>query len=78
MNTDVDGVLAAVDRLGATADAWCVLGTGGSARAVIGAAAERGARVAVRSRDAARATAFSDWAASVGRRWNQQNNPRAK
>ena len=47
-------------------DAWWVLGTGGSARAVVGAAAERGARVAIRSRDPARAAGFAKWAASVG------------
>lgn len=65
-NTDVDGILAALDMLHAPADAWYVLGTGGSARAVVGAAAERGARVAVRSRDPERAAAFGTWAASIG------------
>jgi shikimate dehydrogenase len=65
-NTDVDGILAALDALHATADAWYLLGTGGSARAVVGAAAERGARVAVRSRDDARGLAFATWAASIG------------
>lgn len=65
-NTDVDGVLAALDRLDVAADAWCVLGTGGSARAVAGAAAARGARVAIRSRDPARATGFTAWAATIG------------
>ena len=33
-NTDVDGVLAALDRLEAPSTAWYLLGTGGSARAV--------------------------------------------
>lgn len=65
-NTDVAGILAALDRLEVTARAWWLLGTGGSARAVVGAAAQRGARVAVRSRDAARGTAFAEWAASIG------------
>lgn len=65
-NTDVDGILAALDALGASGDAWQVLGTGGSARAVVGAAAERGARLSVRSRDPARGAAFEAWAASVG------------
>lgn len=65
-NTDVDGILAALDALHATADAWYVVGTGGSARAVVGAAAERGARIAVRSRDAARGVAFAAWAESIG------------
>ena len=65
-NTDVDGVLAALDGLGAAADAWLVIGTGGSARAVAGAAAERGARLAVRSRDAERAGTFAAWAERIG------------
>ena len=65
-NTDVDGILAALDTLPAQAAAWHVVGTGGSARAVIGAAAERGVRIAVRSRDPARAAAFGEWAASIG------------
>ena len=65
-NTDVDGILAALDQLDVQPDAWCVLGTGGSARSVVGAAVERGARIAVRSRDPQRGAGFADWAASVG------------
>jgi shikimate dehydrogenase len=65
-NTDLDGVLEALLRLEAPATAWLLAGTGGSARAVIGAAAERGARVAVRSRDPARAAEFAAWAATLG------------
>lgn len=66
-NTDVDGVLAVLDALGAPAGAsWLVLGTGGTARAVAGAAAERGARVAVRSRDRDRARGFTEWMATLG------------
>lgn len=65
-NSDVDGVLDALSRLAAPATTWLVVGTGGSARAVVGAAAERGARVAVRSRTPARAAEFQAWAASVG------------
>ena len=65
-NTDVDGILAALDQLAAPSDAWCVIGTGGSARGVVGAAAERGARIAVQSRDPERGRAFSSWAASIG------------
>lgn len=65
-NTDVDGMLAAVDSLREPADAWYLLGTGGSARAVAGAALERGARIAVKSRDPARAVAFAEWASSLG------------
>lgn len=65
-NTDVDGVLAAHRGVGAPDGSWLILGTGGSARAVAGAALERGVAVAVRSRDAARAEEFLNWAASIG------------
>jgi shikimate dehydrogenase len=66
-NTDVDGVLEALKSLEAlTLPTWLVIGTGGSARAVIGAAAELGARVAIRSRDAGRGAALQLWAATLG------------
>src|SRR5690349_6562616 len=65
-NSDVDGVLDALGRISAPATTWLVVGTGGSARAVVGAAAERGARVAVRSRTPQRAAEFQGWAASIG------------
>lgn len=65
-NSDVDGILAALDALGSTSRSWLVLGTGGSARAVVGAAAERGASLAIRSRSKERGGAFADWAASLG------------
>lgn len=65
-NTDVDGVLAAVDRLEMRRESWCILGTGGSARAVAGAALECGAAIAVRSRDAARGASFAQWAEALG------------
>ena len=65
-NTDVDGILALLDRLKAPEAAWCVVGTGGSARAVVQAACERGARLAVMSRSAERGAAFSVWAQSLG------------
>lgn len=65
-NTDVAGVLGALDALGARGGTWCVAGTGGSARAVALAAAERGATVLVRSRTPERARAFAAWAESVG------------
>jgi shikimate dehydrogenase len=65
-NTDVDGILAGLDMLGAGPEPWCIIGTGGSARAAVGAAVERGVRVAVKSRDAARAEGFREWAASLG------------
>ncbi len=64
-NTDVDGILAALDQLQAPGDAWLLAGTGGSARAVAAAAAARGASLAVTSRDAARATAFAAWAGTA-------------
>jgi shikimate dehydrogenase len=65
-STDVDGVLDALTEIGAPATAWLVIGTGGSARAVVGAAAERGAKIAVRSRDPGRAASFESWAAALG------------
>lgn len=65
-NTDVAGVLAALDALEPPAGPWLVAGTGGAARAVATAAAERGVGLAVRSRDAARRSAFEQWAESLG------------
>lgn len=65
-NTDVDGVLAALDQLDAGGQDWCIFGTGGSARAVVGAAVERGARVAIQSRVVERAEAFAAWATTLG------------
>ncbi|HEU4587302.1 MAG TPA: shikimate dehydrogenase [Gemmatimonadales bacterium] len=64
--TDVGGFLEALDRLDPPDAGWLIAGTGGAARAVIGAARERGAPVAVRSRDASRRMAFEAWAASCG------------
>jgi shikimate dehydrogenase len=65
-NTDVDGVLAALDQLEAPASAWLVAGTGGGARAVVAAAQIRGTRIAITSRDAGRRQRFVDWAAGQG------------
>lgn len=65
-NTDVDGVLAAWRALGAPAGGWLVLGTGGSARAVVAAAVEAGVPVALRSRSPARAGALRAWADALG------------
>src|SRR5206468_3381815 len=58
-NTDVAGVTAALDKLGAArkGERWLVVGTGGSARATAVAAADRGVKLFVRSRDTARANA---------------------
>ncbi len=66
-NTDTDGLLALLDSIGAPSGAaWCIVGTGGSARAAVGAALERGARVAIRSRDPERGRQFAEWAAGLG------------
>lgn len=65
-NSDVSGILDALALLEAPGSAWLVIGTGGSARAVAAAAAERGAALAVRSREPARAAQFGEWAASIG------------
>jgi shikimate dehydrogenase len=65
-NTDVAGVLAALDDLEAPPGAWLVLGTGGGARAAVEAARERGAAVAVSSRSADRRRRFEEWVASQG------------
>ncbi len=65
-NTDVDGVLDSLARLDAPATAWLIAGTGGGARATVAAAATRGARVAIRSRDAARRQSFEAWSRTQG------------
>lgn len=65
-NTDVDGILALVRRLAIPAVTWGVVGTGGSARAVAGAALEAGVALAVQSRSAERAAAFTAWCATLG------------
>jgi shikimate dehydrogenase len=64
-NTDVAGILEALDRLD-SAGPWLLAGTGGSARAVAAAARERGVSLLVRSRDRARAAAFAAWARELG------------
>jgi len=65
-NTDAEGLLEALDGLDPPDTGWLVAGTGGSARAVAGAARERGAGIAVLSRDPARRQAFEQWARSAG------------
>ncbi|HEY4321261.1 MAG TPA: hypothetical protein VGM77_08800 [Gemmatimonadales bacterium] len=65
-NTDVHGILGAVDQLGDVTRCWRVVGTGGSARSVVGAAFERGARVSIVSRSPDRAAEFAAWAAERG------------
>ncbi len=64
-NTDVAGILDALDQLGAE-EPWLVVGTGGAARAVAAAARERGVTLLVRSRGTDRARTFVDWARSLG------------
>jgi len=66
-NTDAEGFLEALQGLDPPSDSgWLIAGTGGSARAVVGAARERGARVAVLSRDQGRREWFEGWATSIG------------
>jgi shikimate dehydrogenase len=65
-NTDVSGLLAALDALAAPPGGWLVIGTGGGARAVVGAALERGAAVAVSSRSDQRRRDFEAWARARG------------
>lgn len=65
-NTDVPGVLAALDDLEAPPGGWLLVGTGGGARAAVGAARDRGAPVAVVSRSADRGRRFLEWAAAHG------------
>jgi len=76
-NTDVQGVTAALEKIGATnaRARWLVVGTGGSARAVAVAAADRGATLFVRSRDGARAQAFAKWASGIGANASAANGP---
>jgi shikimate dehydrogenase len=64
-NTDVTGVLQALDALGAESP-WLVRGTGGAARAVAAAALEREATLMVQSRDPTRADHFVSWAVGIG------------
>jgi shikimate dehydrogenase len=76
-NTDVAGVKAALTRIGAPGKGarWLVVGTGGSARAAATAAADVGATLFVRSRDAARAHSFAAWATGIGAAAKPTNGP---
>lgn len=65
-NTDVAGVRQALVDLEAANSVWLVVGTGGSARAVVKAASEVGAAVAVKSRSVVKAARFRDWIESCG------------
>jgi shikimate dehydrogenase len=65
-NTDVPGLLAALDDLEAPPGGWLVIGTGGGARAAVGAARERGAPVSIASRSADRRRRLEEWSCSQG------------
>ncbi len=65
-NTDVAGIGAALDTLEAPPGSWLVLGTGGTARAVAGAARARGLALAAASRSAERRDRFQAWAQGIG------------
>jgi shikimate dehydrogenase len=65
-NTDVSGLLAALEALDAPASPWLLAGTGGGARAAVVAASLRGAAIAVVSRSDGRRREFEAWAASRG------------
>jgi shikimate dehydrogenase len=60
-NTDVEGLLRALEPLDPPPGPWLIVGTGGGARAAAVAAARCGARVAISSRSAERADAFGRW-----------------
>lgn len=64
-NTDVAGILEAADTLQAP-DPWLLVGTGGAARAVAGAARARSVGLLVRSRDPTRGRDFVTWARRLG------------
>ncbi|HEY7636777.1 MAG TPA: shikimate dehydrogenase [Gemmatimonadales bacterium] len=65
-NTDVDGLLAALDRLDPPDAPWLIAGTGGGARAAVGGAIRRGASVSIASRERQRREGFERWAVSRG------------
>lgn len=64
-NTDVAGVLDALDRLNAQPP-WLLAGTGGSARAVAAAARDTATTLLVRSREPVRAREFVEFARRLG------------
>lgn len=65
-NTDPQGVLFGLDRLGARSERWLVIGTGGSAHGCVEAARIAGAAVAIHSRSEARARAMRQEVAAAG------------
>ncbi len=64
--TDSDGILAALLRHDAPDGDWCLIGTGGSARAALAAAKRAGAAIAVKSRTPGRAQLFAAAAREAG------------
>jgi shikimate dehydrogenase len=64
--TDSDGILAALAGLGGPGGDWCLIGTGGSARAALRAARRAGVRIAVWSRTAERGEQFAALAREAG------------
>lgn len=64
-NTDVRGVLDAIEALGSDGP-WLVIGTGGAARSVAIAARESEVALLVRSRDGRRGHDFAAWATGLG------------
>lgn len=65
-NTDVPGLLDALDPLEPPAGGWLIAGTGGGARAAAVAAGRRGVPIAVCSRSDERRAGFEAWARSRG------------
>jgi shikimate dehydrogenase len=65
-NTDVRGVLEALHQLEVSNSPWFIAGTGGGARAVVAAAQEIGAPVAVSSRNPERQQRFERWISDRG------------
>jgi shikimate dehydrogenase len=65
-NTDVEGLLRALDPIEPPSGPWLIVGTGGGAKAAAVAAARCGSRVAVSSRSADRAAAFERWVTDRG------------
>jgi len=65
-NTDVEGLLKALQPLDPPAGPWLIIGTGGGARAAAIAAARCGAAVGISSRSKERASAFEHWCGCRG------------
>ena len=65
-NTDVSGLLDALEPLDPPAGPWLIAGTGGGARAAAIAAVQRRADIAVCSRSQERRAGFEEWARSRG------------